>query len=215
MNSLQTDILRQTGLSSFSDSIGSTLHSQSNSLHPQMDNKTGRAGSVASQPWSDEMKAMSRLKGLGYLGSSVGLKTRLTSKQLKDSEMAARRKNDFFLDREELQPFFATSLLSSEAGLSGKAHQQHIAHGSEMSSNFTVSQHAESNSEDHGTRFRRSSPSKKVEIENAILRAKDSTISRLEEEIDTHRRQTAKVNHAASTKIREQEEKIKDLKNQV
>ena len=57
--------------------------------------------------------------------------------------------------------------------------------------------------------------SKGSAIEQAILRAKDLTIARLTEEVDTLKRQAARAQQASSSKLREQDEKIRELKRQV
>eukprot|EP00292_Cryptomonas_paramecium_P006682 CAMPEP_0113720452 /NCGR_PEP_ID=MMETSP0038_2-20120614/36482_1 /TAXON_ID=2898 /ORGANISM="Cryptomonas paramecium" /LENGTH=476 /DNA_ID=CAMNT_0000649145 /DNA_START=234 /DNA_END=1663 /DNA_ORIENTATION=- /assembly_acc=CAM_ASM_000170 len=60
-----------------------------------------------------------------------------------------------------------------------------------------------------------SSPTKTSDIEQAILRAKDLTILRLESEIDLLKRQLSKVLQASTSKIRDLVEKGKELKSQV
>lgn len=62
---------------------------------------------------------------------------------------------------------------------------------------------------------RESFPAKGTAIEQAILRAKDLTILRLEDEVDSLKRQAARAQQLSSTKLREQEEKIRELKRQV
>ena len=60
-----------------------------------------------------------------------------------------------------------------------------------------------------------SCPANGSAIEQAILRAKDLTIIRLEEEVDVLKRQAARAQQIASSKLREQDEKIRELKRQV
>ena len=54
-----------------------------------------------------------------------------------------------------------------------------------------------------------------VELENVMLRSKDSTIEHLSKELERSKSQFLRLHQKSATKIREMEDKIKDLKRQV
>jgi hypothetical protein len=178
--------------------------------------------------WSDEMKTMCKLKSLGHNGLHGLGRTRVsspisvrptTSKSLNELDLPGRKSAPLPWSKETIGSTQSSPLRAVRRARPMSTGPD-MVFGAAPLDKADLSRDKDLNlpqtlNENNRSPLPRSPPSKGTDIEQAILRAKDLTITRLEQEVDILKRQAAKSLQATSAKFREQEDKIRDLKRQV